>query len=165
MRRSQKSTITCSSCVLVHLAVGVAMRASGTSSRSRAAAFSIVPPVVDVEHLPSRSQLAADRGGDLGVVVGPTKVSTGWRSSGGVCDHDISRMPVTAISSVRGMGVADIESTSTLCAALLQRLLVLDAEALLLVDDHQAEILERTSWEQPVGADHDVDRAVGQARR
>ncbi len=27
---------------------------------------------------------------------------------------DISRMPVIAISSVRGMGVADIESTSTL---------------------------------------------------
>ena len=27
---------------------------------------------------------------------------------------DISRMPVTAISSVRGMGVADIASTSTL---------------------------------------------------
>ncbi len=45
---------------------------------------------------------------------GPTKVSTGWRSSGGVVIVDISRMPVTAISSVRGMGVADIVSTSTL---------------------------------------------------
>ena len=40
-------------------------------------------------------------------------MSTGWRSSGGVCSVDISRMPVTAISSVRGIGVADIASTST----------------------------------------------------
>lgn len=45
---------------------------------------------------------------------GPTKVSTGWRSSGGVVIVDISRMPVTAISRVRGIGVADIVSTSTL---------------------------------------------------
>ena len=43
----------------------------------------------------------------------PTKVSTGWRSSGGVAIVDISRMPVMAISSVRGIGVADIDSTST----------------------------------------------------
>ena len=55
---------------------------------------------------------------------------------------DISRMPVTAISSVRGIGVADIVSTSTCGAQRLQLLLVLDAEALLLVDDDQAEVLE-----------------------
>ncbi len=41
-------------------------------------------------------------------------MSTGWRSSGGVVIVDISRMPVTAISRVRGMGVADMVSTSTL---------------------------------------------------
>ncbi len=45
---------------------------------------------------------------------GPTKVRTGWRSSGGVVIVDISRMPVTAISRVRGIGVADMVSTSTL---------------------------------------------------
>ena len=43
----------------------------------------------------------------------PTKVSTGCRSSGGVRIVDISRMPVSDISSVRGIGVADIDSTST----------------------------------------------------
>ncbi len=43
----------------------------------------------------------------------PTNVSTGWRSSGGVAIVDISRMPVIAISSVRGIGVADMVSTST----------------------------------------------------
>ena len=51
-------------------------------------------------------------------------------------------MPVRLISSVRGIGVADIVSTSTLVLQLLDALLVLDAEALLLVDDEQAEVLE-----------------------
>ena len=41
-------------------------------------------------------------------------MSTGWRSSGGVSIVLISRMPVSAISSVRGIGVAVIVSTSTL---------------------------------------------------
>ena len=43
-------------------------------------------------------------------------------------------------------------------------LLVLDAEPLLLVDDHQPEILVADGrLQQPVGADDDVDAAVGQA--
>ena len=72
-------------------------------------------------------------------------------------------MPVIDISSVRGIGVADIVSTSTAVRKPLQLLLVLDAEALLLVDHDQAEILERDlAAEQPVRPDHDVDRAVGQ---
>ena len=41
---------------------------------------------------------------------------------------------------------------------------MLDAEALLLVDHHQTEVLEpHAAGEQPVGADDDVDGAVGQA--
>ena len=47
---------------------------------------------------------------------------------------------------------------------LLQLLLVRDAEMLLLVDDHQAQILELHALaEERVGADDDVDLAVGQA--
>ena len=70
-------------------------------------------------------------------------------------------MPVSAISSVRGIGVAVIVSTSTLRAELLQPLLVRDAEPLLLVDDQQAQVLERhVLAQQPVRADHDVDLAV-----
>ena len=49
----------------------------------------------------------------------PTNVRTGCRSSGGVASVDISRMPVTAISSVRGIGVALIASTSTLVRSAL----------------------------------------------
>ena len=71
-------------------------------------------------------------------------------------------MPVTAISRVRGIGVADMASTSTAVRSRLELLLVLDAEALLLVDDDQAEVLERDlAREQAVRADDEVDRAVG----
>ena len=58
------------------------------------------------------------------------------------------------------MGVADMVSTSTSVSQLLDGLLVLDAEALLLVDDQQAEVLELDALDQqPVGADDAVDLA------
>jgi hypothetical protein len=48
---------------------------------------------------------------------------------------------------------------------LLQRILVLDAEPLLLVDDHEAEILEdHLLGEDAVRADHHVDGALQKAR-
>ena len=73
-------------------------------------------------------------------------------------------MPVIAISSVRGIGVADIDEHVDAGAQPLHLLLVLDAEALLLVDDDQAEVLEPdVGVEQPVGADDDVDAAVAEA--
>ena len=74
-------------------------------------------------------------------------------------------MPVIAISSVRGIGVARHREHVDARAQPLHLLLVLDAEALLLVDDDQAEVLDPdVGVEQPVGADDDVDAAVGQAR-
>ena len=69
-------------------------------------------------------------------------------------------MPTRLISSVRGIGVAVSVSTSTLVAQLLHRLLVLHAEALLLVDDEEAEVLELdVAGEQAVRPDHAVDLA------
>ena len=48
---------------------------------------------------------------------------------------------------------------------LAQQLLLLDAEALLLVDDQQPQVLgAHVAREQPVGADEDVDLALGEAR-
>ena len=48
-------------------------------------------------------------------------------------------------------------------AQLLQPLLVADAEMLLLIDDQEAEIPEFDGLaEQRMGADHDVDRTVGE---
>ena len=52
-------------------------------------------------------------------------------------------MPVRLISSVRGIGVAVSVSTSTSAVSCLIASLWLHAEALLLVDDEQAEVLER----------------------
>ena len=73
----------------------------------------------------------------------------------------MSRSPLTAICSVRGIGVAVSVSTSTLRRELLDALLVGDAEALLFVDDQEAEALEvHVLREQAVGADDDVDLAV-----
>ena len=90
-------------------------------------------------------------------------MSTGCRSSGGVVIVDISRMPVIAISRVRGIGVADIAEHVDGGAEPLHLLLVLDAEPLLLVDDDQAEVLDPdVGVEQPVGADDDVDGALAQ---
>ena len=67
-------------------------------------------------------------------------------------------MPVSDSSSVRGMGVAVSVSTSTLVAQRFDLLLVLHAEALLLVDDQQPEVFElHVVGEKPVGADDDVD--------
>ena len=68
----------------------------------------------------------------------PTWVRIGRRAAGGVLTIDRSRMPVSAISSVRGMGLAVRVSTSTPSAHRLDRLLVGDPEALLLVDHQQA---------------------------
>ena len=59
----------------------------------------------------------------------------------------------------RGREVEDVD----VGAQPLDGLLVGDAEALLLVHDQQAQVLEaHVAREQPVGADHHVDRAVGQ---
>ena len=94
----------------------------------------------------------------------PPSVSMACRPSGGVVRFEMSRMPSSAMCSVRGIGVAESVRTSTWCAHRLQALLLLHAEALLLVDDDQAEVRERDVLaEQPVRADDDVDRAVGQS--
>ena len=78
---------------------------------------------------------------------------------------DMSRMPTSDMFSVRGIGVAVIVSTSTRLRICLMRLLVRDAEALLLVDDQQAEILEHhVLRQQAMGADDDVDLAGGEPR-
>ena len=70
-----------------------------------------------------------------------------------------SRIPASARLSVRGIGVAESVSTSTARPQLLEPLLRRDPEPLLLVDHHEAEVPERhVLRQQPVGADHDVDR-------
>ena len=78
-----------------------------------------------------------------------------------------SRSPYTVIATVRGIGVAVITSTSGTAAAGLvaQRRPLLDAEAVLLVDDDHAEAAEVDApLDQRVRADDDVDRTRGEVR-
>ncbi len=113
--RSQKSTITCSSTASGSWPCATAMRASGTSSASCAATRLIEETRLCTKKIcPSRSSSRRIAAPTCLSLYGPTKVRIGCRSSGGVASVDISRMPVTAISSVRGMGVALIARMSTL---------------------------------------------------
>ena len=79
---------------------------------------------------------------------------------------EVSRSPNTVIATVRGIGVAVITSTCGGRAGLgAQRGALLDAEAVLLVDDHQPEVGElHVLLEQGVRADHDAGLAAGRAR-
>ena len=85
------------------------------------------------------------------------------RRCGAVAMTEKSRSPSRDRASVRGIGVAVRVSTSTSRAQLLQLLLLPHAEAMLLVDDHQAEVPELdVLLDELVRADGDVDGAVGQ---
>lgn len=90
------------------------MRASGTSSRSRAATRLIEATRLCTKKIcPSRISSRRIAAPICFSSYGPTNVRIGCRSSGGVRMVDISRMPVKPISSVRGIGVADMARTST----------------------------------------------------
>ena len=89
-----------------------------------------------------------------------TTVWMAMRSLGGVSMTRMSRRPTSDMCSVRGMGVARHGEHVDFLAHLLQALFVADAEALLLVDDQQAEVLKLDVLrEDAVGADEDVDLA------
>jgi len=65
---------------------------------------------------------------------------------------------------VRGMGVAVSVSTSTSARSCVHLLFVAHAEAVLFIDDEQAQVVELGRFtEQLVRADHDVHRAVANA--
>ena len=90
------------------------IRASGTSSAIRAATLLIEETRLCTKNTcPSRSSSRRMAAAICFSSYGPTEVSTGCRSSGGVRMVDISRIPEMPISSVRGIGVADMASTST----------------------------------------------------
>ena len=94
-------------------------------------------------------------------------MTIGVRPGGSSSSTLTSRSPYTVIAAVRGIGVAVITSTSgTAPPGLLpQRGALLDAEAVLLVDDDHAEAVERHALlDQGVGADDEVDRRRRRAR-
>ncbi len=94
----------------------------------------------------------------------PTYVLTGRRPSGGVSITEMSRSPGEAhLQRARDRRRAHRDDVD-LQLELAQQLLLLDAEALLLVHDQQPEVLRpHVAREQPVRADQDVGLAVGEA--
>ena len=101
---------------------------------------------------------------------GTTWVAIGERPAGSSVSVETSRSPKTVIATVRGIGVAVMTST---CGGTLrlaaQGVALLDAEAVLLVDDDQAEVVELDAvLDQRVRADDDAGVAgddVEQRRR
>ena len=120
-------------------------------------------PVVDEEDLALPQQLPADGLGDRPLVVladvGEDGLAVGRRGveQGQVPDAGEAHLEG---AGDRGGGQGEHVDVG---AQLLDGLLVADSEALLLVDDQQPEVLElQIARQQPMGADHDVDRAVRQ---
>ena len=90
-------------------------------------------------------------------------MTIGLRPGGSSSITLTSRSPYRVSASVRGIGVAVITSTSGVHALLHQPQPLQHAEAMLLVDDGEAQLLELdVLLEQRVRADDDVHQALGQ---
>ena len=124
----------------------------------------VCDPVVDVEDLALSEQLASDGLGH-GTLVGLADIGQdrptihGWRG-----DHrEVPDARQRHLEGPRDRTRREGEDVHAL-ADPLDRLLVADAEALLLVDHEQAKILELDALrEEPVRTHHDVDGAGSQA--
>ncbi len=99
-------------------------------------------------------------------------MAIGDRPAGSSVSVETSRSPNTVIATVRGIGVAVMTRTCGGPSALAaQRVALLDAEPVLLVDDDQPEVGEVDGvLDQRVGADDDAgvaadDRRAARARR
>ena len=150
--------------VLVHLAVGDRdARLGDELGQVRGDGLDVADPVVDVKDLPFAHEFAADRGLDLLVLVlpdvGEHRVALFGR---GRQRRHLPDPGHRHFKGARDRGRRHREDVDVR-AHRLERLLVLDAEALLLVDDDQSEVLEADlAAEQSVGADDEVELALGE---
>jgi hypothetical protein len=87
---------------------------------------------------------------------GVTKVRTASRSTGGVAIRTSRARPTAPSAGCAGSAWRSGSAHGRRPQG-LQPLLVLDAEMLFLVDDHQAQPLELDAWPAGMGADHDID--------
>ncbi len=161
---------------LIHQLQGVTDAAVGTGDGSQGGAFlGAVRPVAtdpraDHVRLPPGSDLLLDPLPGPGQVSaaalppGTTWVLIGDRPAGSSVSVETSRSPNTVIATVRGIGVAVITSMCGRPSPGLvpQRVPLLDAEPVLLVDDHQAEVSElHPVFEQGMRADDDPGATGG----
>ena len=120
--------------------------------------------VVDVEHLPAAVQLAQDRVADqAGRRLCDARLDRQAILRRRLDDRQVAHAREGQVQRPRDRRGRQRQHVD-LVAELLQALLRGDAEALLLVHDHEAEIAELDVLrEQPVRADHEVDRPVREA--
>ena len=164
-RPSTKSTITFSSSPSGIWPWPTAMRVPGGREARTFSAHcaDVLDAVVDEEHLPAARQLLADGvAQDLRVEAaheGADRQPIGGRRRD---DRDLAQAAHRHLQRARD-GRRGQRQHVDLRAQLLEPLLVRDAEALLLVDHDQAEVLEAHVLRQhAVRADDDVDLAVGE---
>ena len=139
----------------------------GTSARMRSAVSSIVSTRLCRKNAwPSRGQLALDRLRDQLLVVLADVGLDRAAALGRRLDHrDVAQAGERHLQRARDRRGRQRQHVD-LQLELAQQLLLLDAEALLLVDDQQAEVLRaHVAREQPVRADQDVDLAALEGRR
>ena len=144
----------------LHLAVGDGdLRLGNDRLDAVGHALDVVDPVVDEVDLAVAVQLAMDGPLDgLGIEPadpGLDRLAVGGRSLQVGDVADAQKAHVQGPRNRRGRERQDVDRRTEG----LQPLLVLDAEPLLLVDDHQPQVLERdVLLQDPVSADQDVDR-------
>ena len=149
---------------LVHLAVGDGDPGLGHHFGDMAGdGFDIADPVVDVEDLTFAHELTSDRGLDLLVFafahIRQHRVPLFRRCGQG---RHLADAGHGHLQGARDRGRRHGEDVDVRPQR-LERLLVFDAEALLLVDDDESEFLEtHFAAEQSVRADDEVELAVGQ---
>ncbi len=144
-----------------------AMLASGTICCSRSATFSMsCDAVVDEEHLPAAVQFAQHRVADqLGVEAGDARFDGQAVFRRRFQVRDVAQAQQRHVQRARDGRGRHRQHVDGLPER-LEPLLHLHAEPLLLVDDHQAQVVElHVLLGQPVRADDDVDGAGRQAAR
>ena len=138
------------------------MRASGTSWRTLLGdVVDVLHAVVHVEHLPLAQELPTDGlGRRTFVVLAHVREDRLAVLGRGVHQRQVANAGQRHLERPRDRSRGERQHVDV-GAQLLDQLLVLHAEALLLVDDEQAEVLELdVSGEEPVRRDDDVDRPV-----
>ena len=160
----RKRSIVSSSSALVHLPVGLGEAGAGDQAAQPLGDLGQgLDPVVEEERLASALDLALDRPPDQVLVPGADVGADRPPPLGRRLDHrDVAQAGERHLQGARDRRRREGEHVD-LQLQLAQQLLLLDAEALLLVDDQQAEVLGAdVAGEQAVGADQDVDAALGE---
>ena len=147
--------------VLLELAVGdLEAHARAQAAQARGDLVDRLDAVVQVERLAAARALALERLAHQRLVVLADVGAHRAAALGRGLDHrDVAQAGERHLQRARDRRRRHRDHVDAQ-AQLAQPLLLLDAEALLLVDDHQPEVLRaHVAREQPVGADQDVELA------